>query len=316
MAGLLAAGLVPARAQLDDKWPERPVTLVHGLSSTATTDIVARIVADSLERRLGQSVTVNARPGAGGRIAASQVARAAPDGYMLMTVPASFAVAAAIYKSLPYRPVDDFTMISMLTECPLLLVVSADSDMQSIGDLLHLGRSRSTPLLFGSVGNGSLQHLGGELLSRTVNITFRHVPYRSSVQATNDLIARRIDFMVDVPALQMPFIRAEAVRPLLVTSKGRFFAMPKVPTAVELDVPGFTFTAWHGIAGPAGLPTALVDRISIEIQAVLSEPDVTERLRRIGNDPTPSRPNEFRARVVSDIGRWLDVVENSRLERI
>lgn len=316
VAGLLAAGLAPARAQMDPHWPDRAVTLVHGVAPGSETDIIARTIADSLSRRLGQSVVVDPRPGSGGRIAAGQVARATPNGQTLLVMSSGYAVAAAIYKTLPYRPVDDFEMITLLTEFPLILVTSAKGEITSFADLVRLARSRAAPLLFGSTGNGSLQHVAGELLSRTLNITFRHVPYRGSLQAISDLVAGRIDFMVDTPTLELSVIRTGRVRPLMVTSAARYFALPDVPTAIELDIPSFSFTGWQGLAGPAGMAPTLVDRIATEITAVLSEPEFVERMQGIGNIANPSHPKDFRNRLIADIERWLSIVESSRMERI
>jgi len=316
LAGLLATGLSPARAQMDRYWPGGAVTFVHGLSPGSETDVIARAIADYLGRKLGQSITVDARPGSGGRIAASQVAEAAPDGRTLLVLSSGYAVAAAIYKTLPYRPVDDFAMISLLTEFPLLLVTAADSPVRSFEELVRLGRSRSTPLLFGSTGNGSLQHVASELLSQALNLTFRHVPYRGSVQAIGDMVAGRIDFMIDTPTIELAAIHAGQVRALLVTSPTRFFALPEVPTPSEVDLPAFSFTGWQGLAGPAGMPPELVDRISNEVASVLADPGFTERMHSIGNLPKPSHPADFKNRVVADIDRWLSIVESSRLQRI
>ena len=194
--GLAACAAAPARAQ--SVWPDRAITLVHGLAPGGPSDIIARIIADGLTRRLGQQVVVDARPGAGGRVAAGQVARMAADGYTLMGIPSGHAVAAALYKSLPYRTIDDFAMISLLTEYPFVVVTYADHPIRTFPDLIDMARSRPAPLLFGSAGNGSLQHLAGELLAKTVGATFQHVPYRGSAQAITDLIARRIDFIVEL----------------------------------------------------------------------------------------------------------------------
>jgi tripartite-type tricarboxylate transporter receptor subunit TctC len=206
LAGLAALAARPVRAQAG--WPARAITLVHGLAPGGPSDIIARIIAEGLARRLGQQVVVDARPGAGGRVAAGQIARTAPDGYTLMTIPSGHAVSAALYKNLPYRTIDDFSMISLLTEYPFVVVTHADHPVRTLADLISTAKSRPTPLLFGSAGNGSLQHLAGELLAKTVNATFQHVPYRGSAQAITDLLAKRIDFIVDSPAAELEFIRA------------------------------------------------------------------------------------------------------------
>jgi tripartite-type tricarboxylate transporter receptor subunit TctC len=314
LAGLAALAAGPARAQ--PGWPARAITLVHGLAPGGPSDIIARIIAEGLARRLGQQVVVDARPGAGGRVAAGQIARAAPDGYTLMTIPSGHAVSAALYKNLPYRTIDDFSMISLLTEYPFVVVTHADHPIRTLADLISTARSRPTPLLFGSAGNGSLQHLAGELLAKTVNATFQHVPYRGSAQAITDLLAKRIDFIVDSPTAELEFIRAGQVRALAVTGASRFFSLPEIPTTAEAGIPGYTFTSWQGLVAPAGLPAAVVDRLNAEIAGLLAEPAVAERIRMVGNDPSPSSPDAFRARIAADIDKWTKVVDAAKIERI
>jgi tripartite-type tricarboxylate transporter receptor subunit TctC len=314
LAGLAALAAGPARAQ--PGWPARAITLVHGLAPGGPSDIIARIIAEGLARRLGQQVVVDARPGAGGRVAAGQIARAAPDGYTLMTIPSGHAVSAALYKNLPYRTIDDFSMISLLTEYPFVVVTHVDHPIRTLADLISTAQSRPTPLLFGSAGNGSLQHLAGELLAKTVNATFQHVPYRGSAQAITDLLAKRIDFIVDSPTAELEFIRAGQVRALAVTGASRFFSLPEIPTTAEAGIPGYTFTSWQGLVAPAGLPAAVVDRLNAEIAGLLAEPAVAERIRMVGNDPSPSSPDAFRARIAADIDKWTKVVDAAKIERI
>ena len=314
LAGLAALAARPARAQ--PGWPARAITLVHGLAPGGPSDIIARIIAEGLARRLGQQVVVDARPGAGGRVAAGQIARTAPDGYTLMTIPSGHAVSAALYKNLPYRTIDDFSMISLLTEYPFVVVTHADHPIRTLADLISTARSRPTPLLFGSAGNGSLQHLAGELLAKTVNATFQHVPYRGSAQAITDLLAKRIDFIVDSPTAELEFIRAGQVRALAVTGASRFFSLPEIPTTAEAGIPGYTFTSWQGLVAPAGLPPAVIDRLNAEIAGLLAEPAVAERIRMVGNDPSPSSPDAFRARIAADIDKWTKVVDAAKIERI
>jgi tripartite-type tricarboxylate transporter receptor subunit TctC len=314
LAGLAALAVRPVRAQA--AWPVRAITLVHGLAPGGPSDIIARIIAEGLARRLGQQVVVDARPGAGGRVAAGQIARTTPDGYTLMTIPSGHAVSAALYKNLPYRTIDDFSMISLLTEYPFVMVTHADHPIRTLADLINTAKSRPTPLLFGSAGNGSLQHLAGELLAKTVDATFQHVPYRGSAQAITDLLAKRIDFIVDSPTAELEFIRAGQVRALAVTGASRFFSLPEIPTTAEAGIPGYTFTSWQGLVAPAGLPAAVVDRLNAEIAGLLAEPAVIERIRLVGNDPSPSSPDAFRARIAADIDKWTKVVDAAKIERI
>ena len=315
IAGSLATlATVPAHANPD--WPDRPITVVHGFPPGGPTDLVARIVADSLTRRLGQRVLVEGKPGASGTMAAAQVARAAPDGYTLFALPSGHAFAAATYKSLPYRTIDDFAMISMFTEYPYLMATYAEHSMRTVADLIRLARSRSTPLLYGTPGNGSGPQLAIELLAKEANIKLQHVPYRGSAPAAIDLIAKRLDFMMDPPAALIEFVRDGRLRALAVTGERRFFALPDVPTIAEAGVSGYLVTAWQGLVAPAGLPEPIVTRLNTEVVAILKEPAVVERLRALGNDPKPMSPEQFKARMAADVAKWTAVVDSINFERI
>jgi len=315
IAGSLATlATVPAHANPD--WPDRPITVVHGFPPGGPTDLVARIVADSLTRRLGQRVLVEGKPGASGTMAAAQVARAAPDGYTLFALPSGHAFAAATYKSLPYRTIDDFSMISMFTEYPYLMATYAEHSMRTVADFIRLARSRSTPLLYGTPGNGSGPQLAIELLAKEANIKLQHVPYRGSAPAAIDLIAKRLDFMMDPPAALIEFVRDGRLRALAVTGERRFFALPDVPTIAEAGVSGYLVTAWQGLVAPAGLPEPIVTRLNTEVVAILKEPAVVERLRALGNDPKPMSPEQFKARMAADVAKWTAVVDSINFERI
>ncbi len=310
----LSLSIAPARSNPD--WPDRPIIILHGFPPGGPTDLVARIVAEGLTRRLGQRVIVEGRPGASGTTAAAQVARAAPDGYTLFATPSGHAFAAATFRTLPYRTIDDFSTISMFTEYPYLMATYSDHSMRTVADLIGLARSRGTPLLYGTPGNGSGPHLAVELLAREAKIVLQHVPYRGSAPAALDLIGKRLDFMLDPPAALVEFVRDGRLRALAVSGKGRFFALPDVPTIAESGLPGYEVTAWQGLLAPAGLPEPIVRRLNAEVVAILAEPAVVERLRALGNDPHPTSPDAFKARMSADIAKWTAVVEGSNFERI
>jgi tripartite-type tricarboxylate transporter receptor subunit TctC len=312
--GLSALAAAPARGNPD--WPDRPITMLHGFPPGGPTDLVARIVADSLTRRLGQRVLVEGRPGASGTSAAAFVARAAPDGYTLFALPSGHTFAAATFKTLPYRTIDDFSMISIFTEYPYLMVTHAEQSFRTVADLLAAARTRGAPLLYGTPGNGSGPHLAIELLAKEAKVALQHVPYRGSAPAVIDLIGKRLDFMMDPPAALMEFVRDGRLRPLAVSGDSRFFALPDVPTIAESGVPGYVVTAWQGLVAPAGVPAPIVSRLNAEVVGTLQEPAVIERLRALGNDPRPATPEQFRARMAADIAKWTAVVEGSNFERI
>ena len=312
--GLSAVVATPARS--DQNWPDRPVTMVHGFPPGGTVDLVARIVADGLSRRLGQPVVVEGRSGASGITAALAVARAAPNGYTLFAIPSGHAVVAATFKSLPYRAVDDFTAIGMTTEYPYVMVTYADNPVRTVGDLLRVARTRDTPLLYGTPGNGSGPHLAIEMLAKVANVRLQHVPYRGSAPAATDLIGKRLDFMMDPPGALLEFVRSGQLRALAVTGGTRFASLPDIPTMAESGVPDYVVTAWQALVGPPGLPGTIVGRLNAELAHVLQEPAIVERLRMVGNEPRPSMPEQLRARMAADIAKWTAVVDSTNFERI
>jgi tripartite-type tricarboxylate transporter receptor subunit TctC len=314
IAGGLAT-LVAAPARSNPDWPDRPITIVHGFPPGGPTDLLARIVADGLTRRLGQRVIVEGKPGASGTMAAAQIARAAPDGYTLFAIPSGHTFAAATYKTLPYRTIDDFSMISMFTEYPYLMATYADHSIRTVADLISLARSGS-PLLYGTPGSGSGPHLAVELLAKEAKVSFQHVPYRGSAPAAIDLIGKRLDFMMDPPAALIEFVRDGRLRALAVSGGSRYFALPDVPTIAETGAPGYLVTAWQGLIAPAGLPAAIVNRLNAEVVGILKEPSVIERLRALGNEPRPTTPEQFKARMEADIAKWTAVVDSMSFERI
>jgi tripartite-type tricarboxylate transporter receptor subunit TctC len=314
LGGLSALISAPLFAQ--PSWPNRPLTLVVGFPAGGPVDMVSRIIGESLSRRLGQPIVVEDKPGATGTIAAAYVAHAAPDGYTLTVLPGTFAASAAMFRKLPYHPVNDFSWISTIAEFPYLLVTYPGHPCGSIADLVNNAKSASNPLQFGTSGVGSVQHLSGELLANIANIKLQHVPYRGGAPAITDLLGKRLDFVIDQPTALMEFIRDGRLRALAVTGSNRFFGLPDIVTVSEAGFPGYNVTSWQGLAAPAGLAPAILDRLNSELAGVLAEPQFAERLRALGNEPKISTGNAFKARVASDIEVWNKVVADANIERI
>jgi tripartite-type tricarboxylate transporter receptor subunit TctC len=314
IAGLSAFLTAPASAQA--RWPSRPIIIVHGFAAGSGIDATARLVADGLSKKIGQPVIVQSTTGAAGTLAAGQVARAAPDGYTLLVMPSGHAVAAATYKKLRYRTLEDFTYISSLVEYPLVVVTYPDHPMRTLADLVNLAQTRSTPLLFGSPGYGSLPHLSIELLGRKLSAKFQHVPYRGSGASVTDLLGRHIEFTMDPPGAYMELVRDGRLRAIAVSGSNRFFALPEVPTIAEAGIPGFAVSSWVGLAAPAGMSGEIVRRINSDVSEILQQPSVVERLKAAGNEPKSSTPEEFRRRVAADIEAWTEVVASAGIDRV
>ena len=313
LIGIAACGL-PVRAYA--AWPERPISLIHGFGPGGGVDVTARILAKGLSERLGQPVLVESKPGAATTIAAGQVARAAPDGYTLALFASTYGAAAAMYRKLPFRPIDDFSMISMIAEYPYVIAINAENPVHSLTDLLKAARSSPTPLLFGTPGIGSAQHLLVEQLGQMTKIKFQHVPFRGGAQAFTELLAKRIDFMVDPPTILVQQANSAKVRLLAVTSAKRFSGLPETPTVSETIKQGFDVPGWVGLVAPAGLPDSLATILASHVAAVLAEPAVIERIQALSDDPRTSTPSQLKARIASDISRWNSVIDTAKITRV
>jgi tripartite-type tricarboxylate transporter receptor subunit TctC len=311
--GLVGLAVAPARAA---DWPTRAITIVHGFPPGGPSDVVARLIADGLSRALGQSVIVEIRTGASGTTAAAQVARAAPDGYTLAVIPSGHPAAAATFAKLPFRPVADFTIITLASTYSYVMSVPSATGIKSVAELVDLGRTRATPLTYGTPGVGTGPHLAIELLALQTKMKVQHVPFRGSAPAVTELIAGRLDFMMDPPASMMEFIRAGRLRALAVSSGERYSGLPDTPTLAEAGISGFDVTGWQGVIGPAGIPEPIVGRLNSEIRRILQQPATIERLHAFGNDASPSSPEEFKKRIESDIAKWTTVVDQIHLEKI
>lgn len=311
LAGLSAIAATPTWAQSG-----RTISILHGFTPGANVDIVARLIAENLSKRLRQPIIVEPRPGAGGTTSAAAVARAAPDGATLTILPGGHAVSAAIYKQLPYDAVASFSFISMLTDFPFILATYPDHPVKTIGDVIAAARADETKLTCATAGIGTGMHLAFELFVAMAKIKIQHVPYRGSPQAITDLIGKRIDFQMDTAAALIPLIKVGKLRAVAVTGTKRFFPIPDVPTIADSGVPGYAVTSWLGLAGPAGLPAELVGGLNAEVKAILADAVVVERLHAIGSDVVPTTPDAFRARVADDVAKWTKVVADANIPRV
>jgi tripartite-type tricarboxylate transporter receptor subunit TctC len=310
LTGLSALAVAPAFAQSG-----RTITMMHGFTPGANVDIVARLVAEQLGKRLGQTIVVEPRPGAGGTTAAAAVARSAPDGTTIAVIPGGHAVSAAIYNKLPYDAVEDFTFIGMLTDFPFILATYPDHPARTIADVIKSAQEQEGKLTCATAGNGTGMHLAFELFTAMANAKIQHVPYRGSPQAITDLLGKRIDFQVDTPAALMPPIRNGQLRAIAITGPNPFFMLPGTP-AIGDTVKGYAVTSWLGVAGPAGLPAPFVSRVNAELKAILAEAAVIERLRELGSDTRPTTPEGFKERVADDVAKWTKVVADAKIPKV
>jgi tripartite-type tricarboxylate transporter receptor subunit TctC len=313
VAGLSAMTIAPAFAQ---PVAQGTITIAHGFTPGGNVDLTARLIAERLAARLGQQVIVEPRPGAGGSTAAASVARAAPDGRTLFLAAGGHAVSAAIYKSLPYNPLEDFSWVSMLSDFPFVFVTYPDHPAKNLAEFIAQAKSGPGKLLCAHPGNGTGQHLALELFAATAGIKVQAVPYRGSPQAATDLLGKRVDTFMDNMTVVAEMVRDGRLRALGITGPSRFFVLPDVPTFAEQGVRDYAVTSWLGLAGPAGIAAPMLAKLNQEVVASLKEPETVERLKKLGGEARPTTSEAYRARVASDIEKWTKIVAGASIERI
>lgn len=315
LAGLSAAAVVwPDRAFA--AWPERNISMIHGLTAGGGVDVSARVIAEGLSRKLGQQIVVEPKPGAAGTLAAAQMVRATPDGYQLGWIPSGHAVTAATYKSLPYHPIDDFTIIGQAIEFPFVVVTHPDHAIRNIPDLIKAAKGRSEPILGGVPGAGTPQHLLIEYFSRLADIKIMAVPFRGGNQALTELLGKRLDFLIDPPIALLGQVRSGGLHAIGVTGDKRYAPLPNVGTIAEAGFPGFSVTSWMGMVGPPKLPPEIASRLNKEINALIAEPAAIERIHALGSDPKGGTPQDFKGLIAKDVARWTKVIADAGIERI
>jgi tripartite-type tricarboxylate transporter receptor subunit TctC len=315
VVGLVVLGLSAGRAWAQD-YPAQSVTIVAPSAPGGMYSILARLIAAKLERLYGKSFIVENRPGASSVTGSVFVARAAPDGYTLMTAASTtMATNVSLHKTLPYNPLTDFIPIALIARSPEVLLVNAALPVRSIDDLVKLARATPGGLSFGSAGPGTGQHLNGELFKMMLGIPMQHIPYKGMQPALNDLAGGHIAMMTSPIPLALPLVHSGKVRMLGVTTKERVGAIPDVPPLAEIGVPGYDAASWWMLVAPAKVPRAIVDKLHADLRVVLREPDVREEfIQRQGLIPVDSGPPEELLRFVeSEIARLGAIVRKAGL---
>jgi tripartite-type tricarboxylate transporter receptor subunit TctC len=294
-------------------YPNRPIKFMHGFPPGGNVDIIARLLGNEMSKGLGQTIVIEAKPGVAGSLAAEAVARSDPDGYTLLVLPSAHPAHGALSKHVSYKVVDDFDWISVASFYPFLICVRKDSRFQTLKDLIDDARKSPGALKYGSAGVGSILHTTVELMGNETKTRFLHVPYRGEAPAITALLQGDIDFIAATSGPISARVRAGEFRALAVTAKARWRDLPDVPTVAEQGLPGFEVISWTGLAGPAKLPTPIVDRLNAELRRAIAAPDVKGKLEAMGGDPRATTPAEMRALVASQLATWTRLAKEANI---
>ncbi|WP_105417854.1 MULTISPECIES: Bug family tripartite tricarboxylate transporter substrate binding protein [Neorhizobium] len=307
VAAICATSMQSSRA---DDYPSRTVTVVVPFAAGGNTDTFGRLVAEQLDKRLGQRFIVENKPGAGGNVGLGDLARSKPDGYTIgMGTVSSNAINQTLYKTLPYDKEKGFAPISLIATLPNVLVVNPDKiKATSVEELIELLKKEPGKHTYASSGVGTSIHLAGELLATKAGIKMTHIPYKGSSQAILDVVAGHVDMMFDNIPTAAQQVKAGKVRALAVTSLDKAALLPEVPTMASI-IPGFEATSWHGIFAPPGTPPEIVEKLSKEVQAILAEPAMKAKLEGMGATPVGNTSTEFKAFIATETAKWAEVIK-------
>lgn len=310
LAMALALALVGA-AQAETAWPSKPIKIIVGYAPGGSTDVTARIIGQALSERLGQPVIIENRPGAAGNIGADGTAKADPDGYTLtLATSSTMAANASLYKSLPFDVQADFAPIALTAFIPNLLVVHPSVPAGNLKEFVAYAKANPGQLNFGSAGNGSSQHLSGELFNALAGVRMIHVAYRGGAPAVNDLLGGQIQVIFAPLVEVIQQVRGDKLRALGITTAKRSPLLPEIP-AIGETLPGYEITLWNGLLAPAKTPPEIIDRINRATVDALRSEEVKAKLAEQGSTPVGGTPAEFKAFIASELVKWRKLVEIS-----
>jgi tripartite-type tricarboxylate transporter receptor subunit TctC len=310
LAAILGLGATAAPAQTS--YPNKPVRIVVGFPASGMSDNLARALAGSLSRQLGEQFIIDNKPGAGTTIAADNVAKSAPDGYTLfMQDLTSHAINASLYKKLPYDPVKDFTPITLVASTPLVMVVHPNSGIASVSDLIAQAKAKPGALNYGSSGIGSILHLSGELFKQRAGVDLVHVPYKGATGATMAMLGGEVAVSFATMPTAVPLVKGGKVKAIAVTTGRRAAALPDVPTMQEAGVADYDIVLYNGVLAPAGLPADIQTRLRAEILKAMQTPEVKRFYETVSADAITSTPQEQAAHMTAEIRKYAQVVQTS-----
>jgi tripartite-type tricarboxylate transporter receptor subunit TctC len=312
MNRLLAACVVAATAMVSaasaQGFPNKIIHLIVPYTPGGSNDVVAREIADGLQVRLKQTVVVENKPGGGGTLAYSYVAKSPPDGYTILIAPASFTMGPHLKRNPIYNPVSDFAPIDLVADVPFVMVVPPSLPAKTVKEFIEVAKASPNKLTFGSVGVGTPQHLGAELFKMHAGIDMVHVPFRGAIAVIPDLLAGRIDMFIGAINSLLPLIKEGKLRALAATSRQRVASLPDIPTMAEAAFPGVEVGSWVGLVAPAGTPTDVIDRLNREITTIIAAPEFHQRMAAIGLDVVGTTSAAYATIIRDDYAKWGKVV--------
>lgn len=307
----MALGLGAGATHAAGTYPDRPITLLIPYPPGGSADLLARPISIELAKKLGQTVIIDYKPGAGGTIATGQLARAKPDGYTILMVLAAHAINPNLYPSLPYDTAKDFAPVSLVANLPLLAAAPKAAPFNTIQELIAYAKKNPGKVSYASAGNGNTSHLAVELFKKATGTDMVHIPYKGSGPAVVAMMGNEVDLMFDSISTSLPQVKGGKLKALAVSSAERAKVLPDVPTIEESGVPGFVVNGWYGIIAPGGTPPEVVNALSQAIAEVVKQPAVGEQLADYGYALVGSTPEAFGAHINKELETWARVVKDA-----
>ncbi len=310
-AALLTAAALPALAQ--DNYPSKTIRFVVPYPPGGPTDLMARLIQGELTTRLGVTVVVDNKSGAGGNLGSAEVAKQAPaDGYtLLLAASGPMAVNPSLYRSMPFVPMTDLAPVIQISSFPLVLEVHPSVDVKTAKDLVDLAKKPDSKLAFASAGNGTPQHLAGEIFNTQTRVKIAHIPYRGAGPALNDVIGGQVPVMFDILGSSLPHIQSGKLKPLAVTSSKRHPSLPNVPTMMESGIADYEITGWHGIAVRAGTPVPVINKLNTTLNAMFNDTEFRKKWEAIGTPVVGGTPQQFAELIRKETVRLGQVVKSA-----
>jgi len=310
----LSGALLTSFALAQSNYPNRPIRLIVPFAPGGFTDVVARVLGQKLSVSMGQQFVIENKAGAGSTIGTAEVAKAAPDGYTLVMIFTTHTISPSIYKTLPYDPIKSFTPITRLVDSAYVLLAHPKVPANNVRELIALAKAQPDKLHYASSGNGSSQHLMGGMFEAMAGVNMKHVPYRGSGGAANDLVAGVVETSFAGVPNALAHVPNGRLKALAVTTSKRIPQLPNVPTMQEAGVPGYEASVWLALLAPANTPREIVNRLNAEIAKVMAQPDTQKALFDAGVEPSISTPEALQSYMVSEMDRWQKVVKAAKIE--